>query len=129
MFKVALLAATLLAGVTMTGASAADTTLAEPQGSDADCRLVSSLDMACALRIADAGSDAVPVLVDTAPSVVAYWAEPRTNASPGDFKDADLTPGAMLPATLERDQPRALIPALAALAAMVILLRRRPTSF
>ncbi|MEP6504632.1 MAG: hypothetical protein ABJD97_14935 [Betaproteobacteria bacterium] len=131
--KVALLAAALLAGMTMTQAATADLGVGAPQAADAACRMVSTLDMGCALRIVDAGSDGVLPLVDTAATgpapVVADWADPRTGPAPGDFKDAAIAPASILPATLERDRTQPLIPALMALAAMVILLRRRPISF
>jgi hypothetical protein len=128
MFKVALLAATVFACLPTAQAATADLDLSAPPATESPCRIVSSLDMGCALRIVDAGNTGSMPPVDAtnlaAAPTVTDWAEPHPISAGIDFKDA-----ANVPATLEPDRPQALIPALAALAAMVILLRRRPTSF
>jgi hypothetical protein len=135
MHKVALLVATLFACGPDAQASTVELKPSAPPAADASCRLAASLDMACAPRIADAdaGGNGDTALVDSpgpdAASAVADWDATPASASAGDFKDAAATPGTILHAPGERDRPQPLIPALIALAAMVILLWRRPTSF
>jgi hypothetical protein len=133
MLKAMLLAATL--GV------AASTTLAanpEPAGAgatpadDAPCRLVQSLDLACAMRVVDANGDGTLSASELAgfaaplPPIV-DWAPLRPQHSALDFRDAATEPAPLLSATLDNDGSRRLVPALFALGALVILLRGRPT--
>ena len=124
MLKVALLAASLLvaASISMSAAKATNVDL-EASASpavDAPCRSAPSLDLACSLRVIDANGDGT-----ISPAELASFAAPV--APTLDFKDAATEPGSMLAATLERDGSHRMIPALFALGALVILLRRRPT--
>ena len=136
MLKVALLAATVMvaASVSMSAAMATNIDLesgAAPAG-DVSCRPVQSLDLACTVRIVDANGDGTISAAELASFAKAApppvdWTPLHPPSSTGlDFKDAAIEPGSILPATLERDSPQRLIPALFALGALVILLRRRP---
>ena len=136
MLKVALLAATVMvaASVSMSAAMATNIDLesgAAPAGG-VPCHPVQSLDLACTVRIVDANGDgtisaAELAIFASAPAPV-DWTPLHPPRSTGlDFKDAAIEPGSILPATLERDSSQRLIPALLALGALVILLRRRPS--
>jgi len=82
--------------------------------------------------VADAGGDASAApaeLAGLAPPVTRMfdWG-PRASLDDLAFKDAATDAGSVLTAGLdrERDRSRRLVPALLALGALVILLRRRP---
>ena len=132
MMKVALLAAA--AALAASAATAADP-VADPVSTpttpaDTPCRPGQPLELACALHVADAGSDAgaaPAALASLAPPVTTTfdWA-PRPPADKLAFKDAATDAGSVLPASLDRDRSHRLAPALLALGALVILLRRRP---
>ena len=131
MLKVALFAATVLVAATTAMATNHDLAAAEAPDAEASCALVSSLDLGCAMRVADSSGDGAvspPELSSFAgPAPVIDWTPLHPPRSTGlDFKDAATDPGSVLPATLERDTSHPLIPALFALGAMVVLLRRRP---
>jgi hypothetical protein len=131
MLKVALLVATALACVPPALATTAGLDPVASHVGDASCRLVSPSDVGCALRIVDPTVDTPLSLADAANATAlsADWVDPHPTAAAGDFKDAAIGPRTILPATLERDTRRRLVPALFALGAMIVLLRRRPTSF
>jgi hypothetical protein len=132
MLKVALLATTIL--VAASTAQAANVDLesgAAPVGA-ALCHPMQSMDLDCALRIADANGDGeisaaeLASFVAPAPPVF-VWTPLHPPRSTGlDFKDAATEPGSVLHATLDTDHSRRLLPALFALGALVILLRKRP---
>jgi|GEM_PF-1067083 len=138
MLKAALLAAAVAlvastARATDAGADPGADPVASPAApADAPCHAGQPLELACALRVAAAGGDA-----SAAPAELAGLAPPVTSmfdwgprASPDDlaFRDAATDAGSVLPAALdrERDRSRRLAPALLALGALIILLRRRP---
>ena len=136
MLKVALLAATVLVAASAAMAVNIDVEPGAAPAAEAPCRSVQSLDLACTVRVVDAngdGSISVAELASfAAPSApsgpVVDWAPLHPPRSTGlDFKDAATDPGSVFPATLEGDSSKRLIPALFALGALVILLRRRPT--
>jgi hypothetical protein len=127
MLKVALLGATVLVAATTAMAANHDPGAAAAPVAVPSCALVSPLDPGCAMRIADSNGDAVELASLAAPAPVIDWTPLHPPHSTGlDFKDAATDPGSVLPATLERDAPHPLIPALFALGAMVVLLRKRP---
>jgi hypothetical protein len=98
---------------------------------EAPCHVVQSLDLGCALRIVDANNDGTISAAELAslasPAPVVEWTPLHPPRSTGlDFKDAAADPVSVLPVTLERETSHRLIPALFALGALVILLRKRP---
>ena len=131
MLKVALLAAAAV--VAASTAMATNTALepGTPVAGDVPCHSAQSPDLACTARVVDANGDgaiSAAELAGFAAPPVADWTPLRPPHGTGlDFKDAATEPAAVLPATLDRNGSRRLIPALLALGALVVLLRRRPT--
>lgn len=129
MLKVALLAAAMTAAAsTPTSTGPAFDPGAAPS-LDAACRPGQSLELACALQVADANGDAT-----TSPGELAALAASQTPAPAWtprgtvlDFKDAAIDGGSILRVVPDRDPSQRLLPALFALGALVVLLRRRPT--
>ena len=122
MLKPAMFAAAVLACAPLVLASTP-----EPQAADIACRATNTSGPACALRIADPVDALVPP--DASPGALADLPEAGAPASTAiDFKDAALAP-AILASTRDRSDDKRLLPALFALLAMVILLRRRPGVF
>ena len=133
MIKVALLAAAVVAAASTAMATNIDLPPGTAPAADVPCRSVQSLDLACTLRVVDANGDGTVSAAELASfaataSPVVDWTPLHAPHGTGlDFKDAAIEPAAALPATLESDNSHRLIPALFALGALVILLRRRPT--
>ena len=133
MLKVALFATTLLAAASMATAESpvSETTVAPAAA--ASCQPGQSLEFSCAMRAVDAdgnGATSAPELANLAVPIAPAPDWTPLHSAPGaglDFKDAATEPGPVLPASLDRERPQPLIPALFALGALVILLRRRPT--
>ena len=131
MLKVALLAATAMVAASMAMAGNIAVESGAPPAGDTPCHLVQAMDLGCALRIADASGDGTISAAELAslasPAPVVDWAPLHPPRSTGlDFKDAATEPTSVLPATLDRDTSHPLVPALFALGAMVVLLRKRP---
>jgi hypothetical protein len=131
MFKVALLAATVLVVASASMATNIDLEPGVSPTAEAPCHVVQSLDLGCALRIVDANNDGTISAAELAsfasPAPVVDWTPLHPPRSTGlDFKDAAADPVSVLPATLESDTSRRVVPALFALGALVILLRKRP---
>jgi len=137
MLKVALTAsALLLAALLATAADGAVETV-PVSAAEAACHPGQPLDLGCAMRALDADGDgaisaielanlAVP-LAPVAP-VVDWTPLHSTHGTGLDFKDAAIEPGSVLHASPETDSPqRLLIPTVLALAALVVLLHKRPT--
>ncbi|HEY8976351.1 MAG TPA: hypothetical protein VIN75_19200 [Burkholderiaceae bacterium] len=135
MLKIAMLAAAvaLAASAGTTTNPAADPVTSSAAAADTPCHPGQPLELACALRVADAAgdaSDAPAELASLAPPVASSFdGSPHRSADDLAFKDAATDAGSVLPAGLdrERDHSHRLAPALLALGALVILLRRRPT--
>ena len=127
MSKVALLAATLAMATSASPAAGVDLAPAD----DAPCHLVQSLDLACSTRAIDAGgtisaAELAGFAVPSSPAI--DWAPLHPARSTGlDFKDAAAEPATVMPATMDQDGSRRLLPALFALGGLVVLLRGRPT--
>ena len=131
MIKVALLAATVLVAASTAMATNIALDSGAPPAGEASCHLVQSLDLGCALRIVDTNNDGTISAAELANFALAApvidWTPLHPPRSTGlDFKDAAIEPGSVLPATLDRNPSRPLIPALFALGALVVLLRKRP---
>ena len=133
MIKVALLAAAVVAAASTAMATNIDLAPGTPPAADVPCHPTQSLDLACTLRVIDANGDGTVSAAELAsfaatPPPVADWTPLHSPHGTGlDFKDAAIDPPTPLPAALESDRSQRLIPALFALGALVILLRRRPT--
>ncbi len=141
MLKVALLAPALLLAASVTaGANGVANPVADPvvaPAPEAPCHPALSFDLGCAMRAVDTDGDgtisaielanlAVP-LAPVAP-VVDWTPLHSTHGTGLDFKDAAIEPGSVLPASTQPAGPqRLLIPTVLALAALVVLLRRRPS--
>ena len=130
MLKVALLAAAVVVAASTAMATNIDFEPGAAPVGNAPCHPVQSLDLACTMRVVDADGDgaiSAAELAGFATPPVADWTPLHPPHGAGlDFNDAATEPAAMLSATLERDGSRRLIPALLALGALVVLLRRRP---
>ncbi len=131
MLKVALLtAAVALAASTVTATDAVADAAATPAvPAETACRPGPAPELACALRAGEAEPDAAPAdlasLAAPAP-LSADWETPRSDGGLA-FKDAAIDSASVLPAGVDPDRPQRLAPALLALGALVVLLRRRPT--
>ena len=132
MLKVAFLAATLLVAASTAQAANIDLEASAAPAGASPCHPASSVDLDCAMRVIDANGDGTISAAELAsfaapPPPAIDWTPLRPPRSTGlDFKDAAAEPGTLLPATLDSDSSHRLIPALLALGALVILLRRRP---
>jgi hypothetical protein len=137
MFKVALLAMVVILGAST---AAVESGLPEPAASvrgAAPCHPEPSTTLApCVLRSIEADADGdgpmataelAKLILPAAP--LADWTLRHPAQELGlDFKDAAVEPGSVLSAkAMDRDHPQPAIPALFALGALVVLLRRRPT--
>ena len=131
MLKVALFAAAVIVAASTAMATNIPLEAGMPLAGDVPCHPAPSPDLACTARVIDANGDgaaSAPELAGFAAPPVTDWAPLHPPHGTGlDFKDAATEPAAMLPTTLEHDGSRRLIPALLALGALVVLLRRRPT--
>ena len=133
MLKVALVAATVLVVASAAQAANIDLESGTAPASALPCHPVQTMDLDCALRIVDANGDGTISAVELvsfatpAPSVADWTPLPPPRSTGLDFKDAAVEPATVLHASLDTDNSRRLIPALFALGALVILLRRRPT--
>lgn len=125
MLRVALIAAAVAVAV-----STAAVERALPEAA-AGCPPDPSSSMACGLRTAEPdGAVSAAELADLGvPAAPVFdWTPRHPSLDPDpDFKDAAAEPGSVLPASLDREHPQPVIPALLALGALVLLLRRRPT--
>ena len=131
MLKVALLVAPVLACAPLASALTAELGPGASPAGEAACESAGPLDSDCALRMPVVGDEGPGIAVElqAIEPVAADLVDPAPHAAAGDFKEAAVEPGSVMPATLERDTRQRLVPALIALGAMVVLLRRRPTSF
>jgi len=127
MLKVALLAAAMaLAATAATATNAAVDSATTPTApADPPCRPGPTLELACALRATAAdAAPAADLARVAAPPAAVDWAPPADDIA---FKDAAADTGSVLLAGVERGRTQHWAPALLAIAAMVVLLRRRPT--
>jgi len=131
MMKVALLAAAV--GIAASAATATNTApdSASPAPAETACRPGQTLELACALRVADANGDGTVSPAElanlSAPAASAPdWTPLRPPSTGLDFKDAATDSRSVLPAMVDSEHSRPLATALLALGALVILLRRRP---
>ena len=133
MLKVALMAATMLLVASTAMANNTDVGTGAAPAGDVACHPGQPLDLACTARAVDTNGDGsisaaeLASFATTVPPAV-DWTPLRPPRSTGlDFKDAAVEPASTLPTTLESNNSRRLLPALFALGALVLLLRRRPS--
>lgn len=127
MLKIALLAAAVALATTAATATntAIDSATTPTAPADPPCRPGPTLELACGLRAGDADAAPAPDLASVAaPPAAIDWA-PRP-ADDVAFKDAAADTGSLLLAGVDRRPSQHWAPALLAIAAMVVLLRRRP---
>jgi len=136
MFKVALLAMVVILGASTAAVENGPEPAASLPGA-LPCHPEPSTPLApCALRSIEADADGdgpmataelAKLILPAAP--VADWTLRHPAQELGlDFKDAAVEPGSVLSAkAMDRDHPQPAIPAMFALGALVVLLRRRPT--
>ncbi len=128
MLKAGLLATALVVAASTAAVEGVVSEPLETPGTVAPCQPA-----ACAARAADTDGDGTISPAELAnlalpPAPVADWPALRPAPATGlDFKDAAIEPGSVLAASLDSERSKPLIPALFALGALVILLRRRPT--
>jgi hypothetical protein len=133
MLKVALLATAVLLAASTAAVEKAFPEPAAAAAVPAPCRAAASPLRACALHPLDANGDGAISAAELAnfasPSGWdADWASVRPEPDAGlDFTSAATEPRSVLLASLDRDRPQPLLPALFAVGALLILLRRRPT--
>jgi hypothetical protein len=134
MLKVALIAAAVAVVASTAVATNIDLETGASPAGDVACHPVQSLDLACTMRVIDANGDGTISAAELAgfaapaPVVVDDWTPLHPPRSTGlDFKDAATEPAVPPPAPLEGEGSHRLMPALFALGALVVLLRRRPT--
>ena len=129
MLKTALLAAAVaLAASAATATDTATDSAAEAVSAAAaggPCHPDQALEPACALRAADVDAAPAGLASPAAPEAAPFWTPPRPDGELA-FKDAATDSVSVLPASVDHDRSRRLAPALLALGALVILLRRRP---
>jgi len=131
MLKIALLATTL---VSLSLAAAGETLPAPNQApqSALSCRAAPWADRACLPASLDADGEGAFSAAELAnfaspPGLETDWTASTPEPDAGlDFKSAATEPRTVLLASLDRKPPQSLMPALFALGALVILLRRRP---
>lgn len=132
MLKVALLATAVLAAVSTAAVEMAFPEPAAASASPAPCHSGPAPLRPCTLRPLDVDGDgtiSAAELANIAPpaGLEADWAPLHPEQDAGlDFASAATAPRSVLLASLDRERPQPLLPALFALGALVILLRRRP---
>ena len=129
MLKLALFATALLAAASLATAESQVFESAAASAAAAPCHPGQSPDLGCAMRALDSDGDGSISAAELA-SLAVPAADPAplqpTQAAGLAFQDAAIVPVPVLPTPLNRDRPQPLIPAMFALGALVILLRRRP---
>ena len=131
MLKVALLAATVaLAASAATATTAAVDSATTPTiPAEAPCRPGPAPELGCPLHPAEPGTapaDLAGLAGLATPEVAPVDVSPLHPARDLAFKDAATEASSVLPASVDRDRSQRLAPALLALGALIVLLRRRP---
>ncbi len=132
MLKVALLATVLLATVSTAAVEAAAGFAATPAAST-PCVPGPSSALTCVTRAVDANGDGAISAAELANlAAPAVPTGDLTSLHPAPeaglaFREAATEPASVLPASLDHETSHPLIPAVFALGALVILLRRRPS--
>jgi hypothetical protein len=129
MLKIAMLATAVLAAAST---AAIESIASKPAAltTELSCHPGQALDLACNMRAIDTDGNGTISAAELAnfaiPAAVSTPLQPTPDAGLA-FQDAATEPGPVLPASLDREKPQPLIPALFALGALVVLLRKRPS--
>jgi len=131
MLKVAMLTTALLVAASTAAIEGAGVEPVATPAAAPPCRPGPAPTLACALR-GDADGDGVISAAElanlAAPAPAADAMSLHAGQGAGlDFKEAAIESGGMLRSSLDREHPQPLIPALMSIAALMILLRRRPS--
>lgn len=137
MLKVALLASVVLVAASTAAVEMVSPEPAPSVAGAAPCHPESSPTLSCISRSIDADGDGdgdgTPATAELAKLIlpaapIADWTLNHSAQDLGlDFKDAAADPGSVLSKSVDRGHPQQAIPALFALGALLVLLRRRPT--
>ena len=128
MLTVALLAATvaLAANAATATTAAVDSATTPTIPAEAPCRPGPAPELGCPLHAAEPGTAPADLAGLGTPEVAPIDVSPLHPARDLAFKDAATETSSVLPASVDRDRSQRLAPALLALGALVVLLRRRP---
>lgn len=133
MLKVALLATVVLLAASTAAVEMVSPEPAPSVAGTAPCHPDSPPTLSCIPRSIDADGDGTPATAELARLIlpaapIADWTLSHPAQDLGlDFKDAAADPGSVLSKSVDRDHPQPVIPAMFALGALLVLLRRRPT--
>ena len=128
MFKIALLASAMLVAASTAAIGSVDTPAAPVAANEQPCHPGQPLDTACALRTPEIEANGTVSAAELA-NLAAPANVPPLPAAPDSgpaFQDIASEAASVLPAPLEHSSPKPLVPALFALGAMIVLLRKRP---
>ena len=130
MLKVAMLATAVLAAASTAAIESVASTPAAAPSSESACHSGQAFDLACNMRAIDADGNGTISAAEFAnfalPAAMSMSLQSTPDAGLA-FQDAAIEPASVLPASLAPEKPQPLIPALFALGALVVLLRKRPT--
>jgi hypothetical protein len=133
MLKVALLATVVLVAASTAAVEIVSPEPAPAVAGAAQCRPDPSPTLTCAPRLIDADADGTLATVEVAKLIlpaapIADWTLSHPAQDLGlDFKDAAADPGSVLSMSVDREHSQPVVPAMFALGALLVLLRRRPT--
>ena len=130
MLKVAMIAAAVLAAASTAALESVASTPTTAPTSGLPCQAGHAVDLVCDMRAIDIDGNGTISAAELANFALPAAAATPLQATPDTglaFQDAAIEPGSVLPASLAPEHSQPLIPALFALGALVVLLRKRPT--
>ena len=130
MLKVAMLATAVLAAASTAAIESVASTPAAAPTTELACRSGQAFDLACNMRAIDADGNGTISAAELANFALPAAVSMSLQSTPDTglaFQDAAIEAASVLPVSLAPEKPQPLIPALFALGALVVLLRKRPT--
>ena len=130
MLKVAVLATAVFTAVSTAAIESVASTPTAASTPESPCRPGTPLDRVCDMRVIDTDGNGTISAAELASFALPAAVPVPLQSAPGSglaFQDAAIEPGSVLPASLAPEHSQPLIPALFALGALVVLLRKRPT--